>query len=160
MDKKQLKQAQGLFKTVCKALKSEGWTYQEHEKDFVITTGARGDDLPIPVVINVNVDNGNLAIYSEMPFSIPENVRNRLAVAINIINFSISNGCFDYDYNTGRVIFRICQYYRDCEIGVEAVMHLIMIAFVTIDKYNDRLLYISKADELSLEQMVKIIDKD
>lgn len=160
MDKKQLKQAQALYKDVCKALKSEGWSFQEHEKDFVITTGARGDDLPIPVIININGDTGNLSIYSELPFSIPENVRNRLAVAINIINFSIVNGCFDYDYNTGRVVFRICQYYRDCEPGVEAIMHLLMTACITTDKFNDRLLYIAKADELSLEQMVQIIDKE
>lgn len=160
MDKKQLKQAQAIYKTICKSLKSEDWNYDGSEEDLVIKSGARGDDLPIPLMIRVNAEKEAVSVYSELPFLIPEGVRNRLAVAINIINFELFNGCFDYDYNSGKILFRIVQFYRGCELNKDIIMHLVMMACTTADRYNDRLLYIAKADDLSLEQMIQIIEKD
>lgn len=160
MDKKQLKQAQAIYKTICKTLKSDDWNYDGYEDELVIKSGARGNDLPIPLLIRVNAEKEAVSIYSELPFMIPEGVRNRLAVAINIINFELFNGCFDYDYKSGKILFRVVQFYSGCELNKEIIMNLLMIACTTADLYNDRLLYIAKAEDISLEQMIQIIEKD
>lgn len=151
-------QIQKTYQTTIQALKNLDLTFEEHFDDLVIVSGAKGNEMPVPLVINVNTNNEVLAIYSELPLNIDEKARNRIAVAINMINYSIVNGSFDYDYNSGRVIFRMAHYLPENDFTVYDVRRMIVITCGTVNRFNHRIAKIAQATEISLDQIKEIVD--
>lgn len=150
---------QSVYQMVCQALKENDWTFAEHPEDLVVTTGAKGEKMPIPLIILVQRSMNTLSIYSELPFAVPEAVRERVAVAINLINYTIVNGCFDYNYSEGKIVFRIAQYVGESGITPNDIHHLIVTASVTVDRFNHRIFDITNAAKMSLNEMTELLNK-
>lgn len=152
--------AQKTYQMIVQSLKNLDLTFNEHFDDLVVTSGARGNEMPVPLIIKVDADNEVLSIYSELPFRIDEKVRNRIAVAINMINYSIVNGNFDYDYNSGRVIFRMAHYLPENDFTVDDVRRMIVVTYGTVNQFNRRIEKIAQAAEINLDQIKEIVDEN
>ena len=74
-DKKELRQAQTVFNSLCKALDSDGWHYEKDEEEMMIKCGAQGEDVPIAMIINVDADEAMVSLYSQLQFAIAEDSR-------------------------------------------------------------------------------------
>ena len=155
-EEKELKQAQTVFKSLCEMLEERDWHYEKSEKDLTIRCGAQGEDLPMEIVIEVDAKRQLVTLLSEMPFVIPENHRTALAVAVGQVNHSIVDGSFDYDYLSGRIVFRLTSSYRESLIGKKLLSYMLMCSCVTIDEYNDKFLMIAK-NEMSNEQILDFL---
>ncbi len=149
-----------MYQAACKALKENDWSFAEHPENLVITAGAKGDKMPIPLIIQEQRNINTLSIYSELPFTVPETARDRIAVAINLINYNIINGCFDYQCTQGKIIFRIAQYVGEGGITPNDIHHLILTAYFTANKFNHRILDIANAAKMSLDEMASIARQD
>ena len=68
----------------------KGWHYERDEETLVVKSGVQGDDLPIQFLIVVNAEKELVQFLSKLPFSVREEKRVDLAVAICIAN----NGMF------------------------------------------------------------------
>ena len=135
--------AQHIYETVCSTLDGEGWKYDRHDEDLVITCGARGDDLPMDIVIMVNQKAQVISLFSVLPFKINEKARVDAAIAVSVANYNMVNGCFDYDISDGDIRFRMVSSYRDSLIGAELIKYMIYCSASTVDKYNDKFLMLS-----------------
>ena len=154
-----LKQAQMVFQTLCEMLDSRDWHYVKHQDDLVIQCGAQGDDLPIEIVIKIEVKRHIVTLLSQMPFAVPENRRTALAIAVSQASSELIDGNFELNYLTGRIFFRMTTSYFDSLIGKDLFEYMLSCACYTIDEYNDKFLTVSQRD-MSNEEIVQFIKGD
>ena len=136
--------AKTVYETACQALTNKDWKFKRHDEDLTLTFGARGDDLPMDFVLIVNPKAQVISLFSVLPYKISEEKRVDASLAVNIANYGLINGCFDYDIRDGEIRFRMCSSYRDSLIGEELIYYMVMASATTIDSYNDKFLMISK----------------
>lgn len=153
---KELKQARTVFKTLCEMLDDHEWHYKKNEEELSIECGAQGDDLPIEIVIQVDKGRQLVTLLSQMPYAIPENRRTALAIAVSQANNGMVDGSFDYDYLSGRIVFRLTSSYRSSLIGKEMLAYMLMCSCYTVDEYNDKFLMVAK-NEMTNEEILEFI---
>ena len=143
-DERILKQAQTVYETICKSLDARGWNYDRHDDRFTITCAARGEDIPMELIIITDPGPQLVSIYSPMPFKVSEDKRAEFAQTVCVANYGMMNGGFDYNIATGEVIFRIVSSYRGSILSEELFDYMVYVAFKTIDDYNDKFLMVEK----------------
>lgn len=154
---KQQKQAEEALETLCIALDQRGWSYEKDEENLQIKTDVLGDDMDMALRIRVDPVNLLVSLYSELPFTVPESKRVEMAIALSMINYATVDGNFDYNFGTGRVIFRLTSRFRDSIMGVEMFDYMIGVSLGTIDAYNDKIFMVGM-DRYSLEELKEFID--
>lgn len=155
-EEKDLKQAQTVYKALCEMLDEHNWRYKKDEEKLIINCGAQGEDLPIELLIEVDRKRLLVTLLSQMPFAVPDNRRTALAIAVSQANNGMVDGSFDFDYLTGKIIFRMTSSYRDSLIGKDLFAYMLMCACYTIDEYNDKFLVVAK-NEMSVEEILDYI---
>lgn len=143
-------QAKTAFTALCKMLDEHDWKYKTNE--LTVTCSARGDDLPIPLNIEVDADRKLIILMSELPFEVPADRRMELALAVSVVNYVLVDGSFDYNYQTGHLLFRMTSSFRESLIGKDLFEYMVYVSCRTIDDYNDKFLMVAKnmysADDL------------
>lgn len=158
-DAEKLTKAKTTFTTLCSALDKDEWHYKKDEEELTIECGARGEDLPIELIIRVDADRQLVSLFSPMSFEIKEDNRLDVAVAISYINNKLVHGCFDYNINTGKIFFRMPNSFVDSTLGEEVFRYMLYCACKTVDEYNDKFLMLSKG-MLSLEKFLEAETKE
>lgn len=153
-DEKLMKQAKSVYDTICKSLDARGWKYTEHADDLVITCGARGEDLPVDIILRVNPRAQVVSLFSPMPYKIAEDKRVEAALAVCIANYGLINGSFDYDLSDGEIRFRLVSSYRESILSEALFNYMIVVSAGTVDDYNDKFLMVSKGI-MSVEDFIK-----
>lgn len=155
---KNLKKAKAVFQTICEMLDERNWSYEKHEDDLIITTAAKGEDLPIGVIIKVDDKYEVVTLFSPLPFQVPNDRVVATAIAVNQANVNIVDGSFDFDCNKGNITFRLSSSYRESLIGKGLFDYMLICSCVTVDLYNDRLLYVTE-NEMSANEIIDYINK-
>lgn len=147
-------QAQKMYNIFCQALDANDWKYRENEEELQIECGAQGEDLPMELVIRMDVPMQVIQVFSCLPYTIPEDKRLDVAVAVSTVNNKLVHGCFDYNIADGRLFFRMNGSFRDFLLSQESCAYMLYCTCTTIDNYNDKLLMMSKG-MLKLEDFLK-----
>ena len=155
-DDKGLKQAKAVYSALCEMLDARGWHYNKNEQELNISCQAQGDDLPIELLIEIDVKRSLISLLSPMPFTIPEKRRAALAVAVSRANNGMVDGSFDYSYTGGKIVFRQTSSYLESLIGKNLFEYMLMCACYTIDEYNDKFLLVAK-NEMSTAEILEYI---
>lgn len=158
-EEKEIRQAKAAYDTLCDMLKERDWHYESDADNFTIMCGARGEDLPMEIRIQVDPERLIVTLLSQMPFSVPEDKRVEMALAVSAINFSLVDGSFDYNFVDGTMLFRMTSSYRESLVGKDMFEYMLYVSCKTIDDYNDKLLMIIK-EKMTLEDLVKFIAED
>lgn len=153
---KDMKQAKTVFSSLCAMLDERRWRYEKDEAELAIRCGAQGDDLPMDIRIEVDVKRELVTLLSPMPFTVPENLRANLAVAVSLANYGMVDGSFDYDYLKGRILFRMTSSYRQSLLEKKLFAYMLECSCATIDTYNDKFLSVIKS-EMSINQILEYI---
>ncbi len=155
-DEKQIRQAQAVYDALCDMLTEDDWNFKRYDDDFTITCVASGDDLPVELRIQVDPERLIVTLLSHLPYTIAEDSRVKLAVAVSAVNYMLVDGNFDYNILNGTIIFRMTSSYRDSLIGKDVFGYMVYVACQTVDRYNDRFLMISK-NMMSLDDLQKFM---
>ncbi|MDE7329573.1 MAG: YbjN domain-containing protein [Clostridia bacterium] len=158
-DGRSLRRAQNAYKTLCAMLDERSWNYDREEDKLKILCGAQGEDLPIAIDITVYPDLELVTLLSHMPFDVPEDRRTAVSLAVSLINDSIVDGDFDYDFLTGTIVFRLTSSILESLIGKEMFEYMLDVSCATVEEYNDKLLKVAEED-MSLEEIAKLIKGD
>ena len=142
---KDMNKARAVYDTVCATLDKMKWVYDKEEEELAITTGAKGTDLPIDIVIRVIPEAEVLSVQVPFAFEVPDEHSIDVAIAVSAANYGLIRGCFDYDMTTGDLRFRICAPYNgNTTLAEDVVEMLVLIAATTVDSYQTRLLMVAK----------------
>ena len=155
-DEKKMKQAQAVYGALCSMLDERGWRYDKNDEKMTIHCGAQGDDLPMNIVMEVDMKRELISLLSMMPFAIPENRRIPMAIAVSRANYGLIDGSFDYDCTSGKIIFRLTSSYTGSLIGKNLLSYMLSCSCYTIDEYNDKFLMVAKND-MTTEQILEFI---
>ena len=158
-DEKEIRQAKTAYDTLCEMLKEREWHYESDEDNFTIMCGARGEDLPMEIRVQVDPERLIVTLLSQMPFSVPEDKRVEMALAVSAVNYALVDGSFDYNFVDGTLLFRMTSSYRESLVGKDMFEYMLYVSCKTIDDYNDKFLMIIK-EKMTLEDLVKFIAED
>ena len=148
-----MEKAKQVYEAIIAMLDKRNWSYDRHDEDLVISSGVKGDDLPINFILAVNAKNQVVSFLSRLPFTMSEEKLVDGAIACCIANNRLVDGSFDYDVTNGNITFRLTTCYRDSEISESVFEYMIMVASMTVDNYNDKFLMISKG-MMSVDQLL------
>lgn len=141
------KRALEVYDTLCAALDKLNFKYKKEGKDgddYVIRFGMVGDDLPMDFVMFVDGKRQLVRILSPLPFVFSEDKRLEGAIVTCRANYRMVNGCFDYDYKTGRTLFKITTSYRGSLIDSDLLIFMIGLANNMVDEFNDKFFAVDK----------------
>lgn len=144
---------QTVYDTICKMFDEKDYHYEKHEDDHVITCQVRGEDLPMDIIFVVRDERQIVQLLSPMPFTVPEDKRMDIVLAITVINDRLVDGSFDFDLSNGRITFRQTASYIESILGKELFEYMLMVSASTVDEYNDKFLMIAKG-MISFEQFL------
>lgn len=139
-----LKVAKTVYNMLCDTFTENKVKYARHDDELVVSFEFTGEDIPMDFVARVDAQKQLIVFNSWLPFSFGEDKRLQGAIATNQINYALSDGSFDYNYETGEVLFRMTTSFRDSLIAGEAIMYMLVCAVTIVDKYNDKLLMVAK----------------
>lgn len=143
-EEKKLKNARNVFNTLCEMLDEKNFHYDKHEEDLTITFGMNGEDIPMQFVVNIDAKRELVRLLSPLPLAFDEDKRVDAAVATCQINYRLADGSFDFDFKTGRVLFRMTSSFTDSLISKDLFEYMIAVAGYTVDEYNDKLFMLAK----------------
>ena len=143
-----------VYNTLIKMLDAKEWNYKRHDEDLVITTGVRGEDLPMDIILRVLTKLEVVQFISTLPFKMPEDKLVEGAIAVCTANHRMINGSFDYDLSDGEIRFRMASGYSGCEISEDMLYRMLMVGASTVDHYNDKFFMISKG-MLSIKDFIE-----
>ncbi len=132
-----------VFDGICRAMEALRYSYDsvsDRQIDFTVS----GKDIPMRFSMAVSEERQIVALYSPLPFSVEAEKVSELAVALSSVNYRLADGSFDYDIPNGSVLFRMTANYLDSEIGIELLDYMIRCSVMTVDRYNDKLLMLSR----------------
>ena len=147
-----------VFQTLCKNLDYHEWRYKKDEERLTIETGARGDDLPIEISIEVDEMRQLVLLLSHQPFVVPEDKRIDMAVAVSVVNNRLVDGCFDFDVKNGHMFFRMACSFRDSILGDDLFTYLVFCSSQTVDEFNDKFMMLSSG-MISVEKFIEIANQ-
>lgn len=153
-EEKEIMQAKATFDTLCNMLTETKWHYEADEDNFVIKCGARGEDLPIELIIKVDPERLIISLLSQLPFQVPENKRVEMALAVSIANYGLVDGSFDYNFANGSIVFRMTSSFMESLIGKELFEYMLFVSCGVVDRFNDKFLMIIK-DKMTIEELIK-----
>ena len=146
--------ARRTFATLCQALDNIKWKYDADWDKLVVLTSARGEDLSMKLRFVVSEEKKVMYVKSPMPFDSPEGAREIIGKAVNIANFSMLNGCFEYDHTDGWLAFRIVIPFENSILSEEVCRYMIMLTCQMVDRFNDKFLSVAKGN-MTLESFEK-----
>lgn len=157
-DAKLEKKAIEVYETLCRALDAHELKYTKEGKDkdgdYTVRFTAVGDDLPMDFVVFVDVERQLVRLMSQMPFKFSEGKRLEGAIVTSRANYLMVDGNFDYDYNTGNVIYKMTSSIRDSLISEDLLFYMVSCAYSMVDEFNDKFLMVDKG-AISLEEFFK-----
>ena len=149
-----LAMAKAEYQSVCQALDDRNWKYNKDDDKLLISFGVNGEDLPLDILIYVDVQRSLVRVLSKLPFKMNEDKRMEGAVAVCAANYGMVDGSFDYDLSDGSILYRVAACFNDSCISKNLYQYLISCACVTVDKYNDQFLALNKG-MISLSDFIK-----
>ncbi len=156
-DENKMKQARMAYDTFCDMLDNEKWTYKRDDENLSLDMSVKGDDLSFKLDVKVDSERSVLSILSYFDTTVKsEDAKVNMGVAISAVNNSMVNGVFDYNFVSGKILFRLVNSYMDSIISKEVYKYMLYVTCSTIDQYNDKLVLLASGS-LSLEEFLKKI---
>ena len=150
--------AQRTYRTLRTTLDNMKWKYDPDDKNLVINTSAVGDDLSMKLRFVVSADRSVMYVKSPMPYNIPEDTRGIIGEAVNIANYSMLNGCFEYDRKEGYLAFKMVVPFENCVISEEVCHYMVVLTCRMVDRFNDKFLAVAKG-HMSLADFEEFANK-
>ena len=131
-------EAKVMFNTLCQTLDNMNWRYEKDAQNLVVRTSAVGQGLSMKLNLHVDADRQVMYLKSPMPFAIPQNVYDTVAKAAIIANYSMLNGSFEFDFDTGYLGFKMVVPYMESILSEKVCHYLIILSCNMTDKFNNK----------------------
>ncbi len=130
--------AQRMHLKLCSVLDARDWKYERNDEELQVEFSVTGNDLPMPIRLFVDVERQVVRLMSPLPFTVPEEKRLDIALAVTAVNCNLAAGNFDFDIEKGVFGFRIASSYIESDISDAALDYMLRAACETIDANNDQ----------------------
>lgn len=136
--------AKKVYGTLCDAIDARHWRYEKDDEKLVVHFGVSGDDIPMNMLLIVDIQRQLVRLMSPMPFKFSEEKRIDGALATCAATYTLADGSFDYDVQSGVIMFRMTASFHESEIGEGLFQYMIDCSCAIVDMYNDKFFAIDK----------------
>ena len=150
-DEKKLKAARNVYESLCDMLDEKGIKYDKHPEDLVVTFVMQGEDIPMQFVVQVDSMRELIRVASPIPVTFDGDKRLAGAIVTSQANYKLVDGSFDYDYNKGKVYYRMTSSYIDSVISKELCEYMVGASCYIVDEFNDKFLMVAKGGMSALD---------
>ena len=153
-DENAMLKARQTYQNMVAMFEKKNWNFRRDDEKMVVSCSASGDDLPLDVRMSVDAERKLVMMLSKMPYTVPEEKRVDVALAVAYVNNRLINGGFDYDIRNGMIFFRMVSSFDGCELGNEAFRYMLTCSCTTTDDYNDKFFMIATGT-LSIDKFME-----
>ena len=131
------------YEALCRALDGRNLKYKKEDDQYIISISFSTNDFQVDILGRIIERIESAYFRSELPFIVKEDKRIEVAIAINAINNMIVYGSFDYDFDNGKITYRLTAPYTQTVLSEAIYDKAIGLTVQTVDKYNDTLFALS-----------------
>ncbi len=136
VDKKAI--ASRWYKVMCSMLDQKGWTYEKDEEKFKISCEAEGENGELDIRMYLDDERELAVTWVFLDLSVPEEMRETMAHAVNVVNYCLVHGAYDFNQQKGNLLFRCTSSYRDSILSEEWFEYLLDVACSSADSYMSK----------------------
>lgn len=127
------------YKTMCNMLDDRGWTYDKDEEKFKISCKADGDNGVLDIRMYLDAERELAITWIFLDMHVPEEMRGTIADAVNVINYCLIHGAFDFGQEKGNLLYRCTSSYRDSVVSEDWFNYLLGVSCSSADLYMEKL---------------------
>ena len=135
MDDKITQSAKTAYGTLLAMLDEKKVNYVKSEKDLSVDFRIDGDNGDMGIFIFIDVKRSLVRLFAQVPLRFDGNRRLDGAIATSLANYSLADGSFDFDYNTGRILFRMTSGFADSTLSKSVFEYMVAVTCYTVDEY-------------------------
>jgi hypothetical protein len=137
-------------------LRSETWRFEPVEGAAALRMRYEGQQATWTVLMHAREDLRRLSFYSVLPEAVPEPRRAAVAEYLHRANFDLALGCFELDYDTGRVRFRTSLDVEGAQLSQAQIRNYLYTNVLTCERYLPGLLQVIEAETGPAEAIAAI----
>lgn len=122
-DKKDV--AKKWYNSLCGMLDSMGWTYDKDEEKFKISCKADWDEEELDIRMYLDAEREVAITWIFLDLKVPESMRKTMAHAVNVVNYTIIHGTFDFGQEKGNLLYRCTSTYKDSVVSEDWFKYLL-----------------------------------
>jgi hypothetical protein len=150
--------AQRAVDTLRKVLIEIGWEPQEDDQtaSFVVDLGP--PHLPVASAFAaISTDLEQFVFFVNFGLAVASGRRDEVAKLIARVNWDLTVGNFEIDYEDGHLRFKSSVNFRNAELSEMLIRNTILSAMNAVERYADALVAVA-AGEKSVEQAIKDVE--
>ena len=110
-----------------------------NEEKFQIDGDFSAEPFKVHLKFSIYPENGMMTFFSLLPFDVPATKVSEFAKLVCTVNYyDFYAGNYDYNPDTGKVVFRLAVLYRGSIISSELLAESVQYVVDTVSKYNQR----------------------
>jgi len=125
----------GAIESVIQFIEGQKWSYKIEAGKSVIHTGVTGKNGQWNCVAVVGANVEHILFLSKFPGIAPTNRRAACLELLSRINFGLTHGCFELDFDDGEIRFRTCIPVLEGQVPPKAIEYLILTNLFTVDRF-------------------------
>jgi hypothetical protein len=126
--KKTLEQVVELFR-------AKEWKFEVGEESDVVRTGIEGDNGHWQVMAVASDEDDAVLILSLFPQTCPAHSRAPCAELLTRINFGMMMGCFEMDYDSGKIHFKSTLPFMQGDLNAALLENMVILNVTRMDRF-------------------------
>ncbi len=126
---------ENVIEKLAEFLEGRGWKCSVEQDKPMIQTGANGKNGRWPCIAIGGSENRDLVFLSLFPVNVPQEKRAVVAELLTRINYQLSHGCYELDFEDGELRFRTSIPAVSGEVQGELLEYLVFANLCTFDAH-------------------------
>ncbi len=143
MDDIKLKIATNVYNSIVEKLQGRGYELEREDDSLTAYFQAETSVLPITFAVTVNADKQSLMLIATSDITFPKDRLSDGAIATCVTNCMLVDGGFEFEYATGKLVFRVSSSFKGSVISTDVFDYLFRRA------YNASLTYCTELSKLA-----------
>ncbi len=132
--RKELRMAAALEKVI-ELFRSQEWEFDLDEENKLLRSVIEGDNGEWRIVLSASEEDQVCLMLSILPHKCPPHRRSACAELLSRINYALRVGCFEMDFDTGRINFKTSYPFAEGQLDDELLKKVVLFNINFMDKY-------------------------
>lgn len=135
------------YETLCGVMERNDIYYEKDDQHLCVKCSVSGQDIQLNFAFVINPSKMLITLFSPMPIQVRKEKSADIALAVCMINNSLSDGNFCFDVNDGTVFFKMTSSFCDTNVSEELFEYMLSVAADTMDDYFHKINQIARSEQ-------------
>jgi hypothetical protein len=120
---------------VVELFRAKDWKFEVDKESDLVRTGIEGDNGHWQVMAIASDEDDAVLMLSLFPQKCPTHRRARCAELLTCINFGMMMGCFEMDYESGKIHFKATLPFARGNLNATLLENVVMVNLARMDRF-------------------------